>query len=356
MKTSFGLRGALEIINKLDDYRRVSDQKQAATISTNDGLHEDASVYSTRCLTASRDVISGTVRLELSTAPYFATFKNKRPWVLRNRVLTFQGKPAAKAGYGSKLETIPPRYHESSIEWGVHPKGRREKKPDLMQVKLFHACDTTLPAFPQGSERSDPNEDGILSPQAANTDTVFDEAMFDLELHEQLVQIAQRDTTSNAEDLGSHLAEKAFVLADAKYPHNRIGKVVVKLTSFETSNDFWKDVAEISRERSEIGHLNKARQDLVEAQGKHRAFIALGANLGDRISNIEEACRILNSRGIKVVKTSCLYETAPMYVVDQDQFINGACEVSGGPRRDTNYALLRYVESTDATKMRWYSK
>ena len=58
-----------------------------------------------------------------------------------------------------------------------------------------------------------------------------------------------------------------------------------------------------------------------------KTYIALGSNVGDRISNIEAACRELTAAGIAVLRTSALYETQPMYVVDQDPFINGVCEV-----------------------------
>ena len=58
-----------------------------------------------------------------------------------------------------------------------------------------------------------------------------------------------------------------------------------------------------------------------------RTYIALGSNVGDRVRNIEDACRELTTAGIKVRRTSALYETQPMYVVDQDPFINGVCEV-----------------------------
>ncbi|EGR51942.1 uncharacterized protein TRIREDRAFT_56002 [Trichoderma reesei QM6a] len=57
------------------------------------------------------------------------------------------------------------------------------------------------------------------------------------------------------------------------------------------------------------------------------AYIALGSNLGDRISEIEKACNEMNRRGIRVKRTSSLWETEPMYVTDQDRFLNGACEV-----------------------------
>jgi 7,8-dihydro-6-hydroxymethylpterin-pyrophosphokinase (HPPK) len=59
----------------------------------------------------------------------------------------------------------------------------------------------------------------------------------------------------------------------------------------------------------------------------HRAMIAFGSNLGDRVSMIEQACEKMLSRGIKVKAQSSLYESTPMYVTDQDVFYNGVCEV-----------------------------
>ncbi|KAF7538215.1 hypothetical protein G7Z17_g12681 [Cylindrodendrum hubeiense] len=60
---------------------------------------------------------------------------------------------------------------------------------------------------------------------------------------------------------------------------------------------------------------------------KKTAYIALGSNLGDRVAEIEHACNEMDRRGIKVKRTSSLWETEPMYVKDQDRFVNGACEV-----------------------------
>uniref|UniRef100_A0A0B7JHY6 Folic acid synthesis protein FOL1 n=2 Tax=Bionectria ochroleuca TaxID=29856 RepID=A0A0B7JHY6_BIOOC len=60
---------------------------------------------------------------------------------------------------------------------------------------------------------------------------------------------------------------------------------------------------------------------------KRTAYIALGSNLGDRVAEIERACRMMDERGIKVKRTSSLWETEPMYVKDQNLFMNGACEV-----------------------------
>jgi 2-amino-4-hydroxy-6-hydroxymethyldihydropteridine diphosphokinase/dihydropteroate synthase len=35
----------------------------------------------------------------------------------------------------------------------------------------------------------------------------------------------------------------------------------------------------------------------------------------------------MTSRGINVLRTSSLWETEPMYVLDQNNFLNGVCEV-----------------------------
>ncbi|KAH8597319.1 Dihydropteroate synthase-like protein [Bisporella sp. PMI_857] len=59
----------------------------------------------------------------------------------------------------------------------------------------------------------------------------------------------------------------------------------------------------------------------------HKAYIALGSNLGDRIHWIESACRKMLDYDMRIRRTSSLWETEPMYVLDQASFINGVCEV-----------------------------
>lgn len=56
--------------------------------------------------------------------------------------------------------------------------------------------------------------------------------------------------------------------------------------------------------------------------------IALGSNVGNRVEEIEKACRAIDADpDMRIVDTSFLYETKPMYVEDQERFVNGACEV-----------------------------
>ncbi|KAF2485216.1 folic acid synthesis protein [Neohortaea acidophila] len=60
-----------------------------------------------------------------------------------------------------------------------------------------------------------------------------------------------------------------------------------------------------------------------------RVYIALGSNVGDRLQNIENACRLIDADAdMRILRTSPLYETAPMYVEDQGRFLNGACEIT----------------------------
>ncbi|PNS16273.1 folic acid synthesis protein fol1 [Sphaceloma murrayae] len=59
-----------------------------------------------------------------------------------------------------------------------------------------------------------------------------------------------------------------------------------------------------------------------------KAYIALGSNLDDRLRMIEQACKALADHGaIRLLRTSLLYETTPMYVEDQGEFLNAACEI-----------------------------
>ncbi|TPX14957.1 uncharacterized protein E0L32_004787 [Thyridium curvatum] len=74
-------------------------------------------------------------------------------------------------------------------------------------------------------------------------------------------------------------------------------------------------------------HIISRGTDDALPQGKRTAYIALGSNLGDRIGWIQKACDEMDARGIKVKRTSNLWETEPMYVLDQERFVNGACEV-----------------------------
>ena len=84
------------------------------------------------------------------------------------------------------------------------------------------------------------------------------------------------------------------------------------------------DLRSSYRVRIPIHHLGKP---YVGMKGCHRAVIALGSNVGNRMVNIEQSLQAMRHKGIKVRSTSFLYETEAMYYEDQAHFLNGVCEV-----------------------------
>jgi 2-amino-4-hydroxy-6-hydroxymethyldihydropteridine diphosphokinase len=68
---------------------------------------------------------------------------------------------------------------------------------------------------------------------------------------------------------------------------------------------------------------------------EHKAYVGLGANLGDREATIRRAVDLLAATpGIEVVAVSTLRETDPVGYADQPRFLNGvaALETALSPR------------------------
>lgn len=81
-------------------------------------------------------------------------------------------------------------------------------------------------------------------------------------------------------------------------------------------------------------------------RARHRAYIAVGSNMGDKKATIEQAQKSLeNDPKIRVCKSSQLFLTKPYGGVEQDTFLNGAIAI------DTLYTpheLLRVLQQTEA--------
>ncbi|APM38346.1 2-amino-4-hydroxy-6-hydroxymethyldihydropteridine diphosphokinase [Clostridium kluyveri] len=60
----------------------------------------------------------------------------------------------------------------------------------------------------------------------------------------------------------------------------------------------------------------------------HKAYIAVGSNMGNKEKNIQDAIHNINcSPYNKVIKVSRLYNTKPVGYVEQEDFLNGALEI-----------------------------
>lgn len=75
-----------------------------------------------------------------------------------------------------------------------------------------------------------------------------------------------------------------------------------------------------------------------------QAFLSLGSNLGDRREALQAALLGLERRGVRVVRRSSLYETAPIGVTDQPPFLNLAVEVATDLTPEELLAACRRVE------------
>ncbi len=57
-----------------------------------------------------------------------------------------------------------------------------------------------------------------------------------------------------------------------------------------------------------------------------QAFLSLGANVGDRRKNLEEALAALEREQIRIISRSAVYETEPQDVANQPWFLNMVVE------------------------------
>ena len=165
--------------------------------------------------------------------------------------------------------------------------------------------------------------------------------------HEQVASIAPRALQiGSVEGAALYLARCLFHFADQQSPCKRIRRVVVMIRDMVPLSEEVRTNATKLKERRQLENINDVftvcvvpldRRRYEQSQrelrskdfqsGRHRAFLALGSNLGNRIEMIESAVRKMVDRGLSVTRTSALYETKPMYLENQGLFLNGACEV-----------------------------
>ena len=89
---------------------------------------------------------------------------------------------------------------------------------------------------------------------------------------------------------------------------------------------------------------------------QHKAYIALGANLGNRERNITAALQALEAtREVKVTKVSALYETDPVGGPPQGKFLNAVAEVKTSLEAPRLMSLCLRIEESLGRKRgeRW---
>ena len=57
-----------------------------------------------------------------------------------------------------------------------------------------------------------------------------------------------------------------------------------------------------------------------------QVYVALGTNVGEREANLHRALQLLREAGVRINKTSSVYETEPLEYRDQPWFLNAVAE------------------------------
>lgn len=112
---------------------------------------------------------------------------------------------------------------------------------------------------------------------------------------------------------------------------HRVAKKLVSETHLPNTEEVNVEVAQQNGEGMASHSIKKqsiSSSSLEHRQLKQVALLGLGSNLGNRLANIEAACRAIDTEpGMRILSTGGLYETEPMYVKEQGHFLNSVCVV-----------------------------
>ena len=143
--------------------------------------------------------------------------------------------------------------------------------------------------------------------------------------HQELAKSINEDGSPMNHSI-ARLAARVFELVDEVSPQNQVTDVLVSLKTSK-SQERLRYAMTRKAFKEKVGSISLKSEDAAMKALRHTAFIALGSNVGDRIAMLEAACALMKVEGIQVQRTSALYETTPMYLEDQERFINGVCQV-----------------------------
>ena len=79
-----------------------------------------------------------------------------------------------------------------------------------------------------------------------------------------------------------------------------------------------------------------------------KAYLGLGSNLGDRRKNLQDASELLDTLddGVRVLRSSSVYETEPWGLEDQPKFLNSVLEIAASVPPERLLELAKQVERT----------
>jgi 2-amino-4-hydroxy-6-hydroxymethyldihydropteridine diphosphokinase len=117
----------------------------------------------------------------------------------------------------------------------------------------------------------------------------------------------------------------AFVAVSFHAPHRPLWRLPWMHRNIHSPNS---NRSTHSPKPTTLHHRNMVSTKETPASFKYRVHLAVGSNLGDRYQNIHQALQWLAMNDtVRLVRTSYLYETEPMYIANQNAFLNGAVEI-----------------------------
>lgn len=226
---------------------------------------------------------------------------------------------------------------------GVNPWERVDKQVVKINLEVFSGLERLRQASLLGSKNTlaipAPPVDVVTRPQNYRT------------IVRSITNYVERSSYKTVESLATSIAKVAI-------GENRVERIRVRVD--KPSAIMFADAAgvEVDRDREFFEREMQNSEETIPGSASehvnektmingewHVAAIALGSNIGDRIGNIEKAVEMLaKADDCKLVDTSFLYETEPMYVTDQAKFINGACRIA---TKMTPPELLRLCQSIE---------
>lgn len=132
------------------------------------------------------------------------------------------------------------------------------------------------------------------------------------------------DSIINFIQQSSYLTIENLVLDAVKYAvvNLKVPKVTLKAHKPDALTFANSASVEITRQSSDYDIV-------VSNQNSNISIIALGSNLGNKFNNILKSLSLIEGNNVgKILDTSFLYETKPMYVLNQPSFLNGVCKLS----------------------------
>lgn len=80
------------------------------------------------------------------------------------------------------------------------------------------------------------------------------------------------------------------------------------------------------------------------SEGPHEAYVALGANLGDRLANLQRSCTGLEAAGVEILARSRVFETDAVADEPQPPYLNAVLRVKTSLNPEALLALAMRVE------------